>query len=123
MKRSVCRCVAVLASVLTASCMAPGGVLSGRVVTESGDPIRNARVNVDFRDGMSFDITPQDSGEYFTLWSHGSWEGAIVRGSAAGWQPAEAEIGWDSWACDFHLAPEYASPGSSKATCRKVEGR
>lgn len=107
-------------AILTVSCMAPGGILSGRVATDTGDPIPNARVDVDFRDGTSFDVTPQESGEYFTMWSHGSWRNAIVRASAPGMQAAEAAIGWDSWACDFILAREDASPSSSKATCIKV---
>jgi hypothetical protein len=122
MTRLVRVAATTLVATMTASCMAPGGILRGKVVTESGIPITNARVDVDFRDGTSFDITPQESGEYFTYWSHGSWRGATVRASAPGRQAAEAGIGWDSWVCDFSLAPEDVSPGLSKASCTKVKG-
>ena len=98
-------------------CMPPGS-LSVKIATETGQPLGAAHVVLDFGDGATFEQTVQD-GQYWTAWSHGSWRGAVVKASAPGRQEAQATIGWDSWNCDFQLAPEGAPPGSSRAQCTK----
>lgn len=112
----------MLVAFQSAACMAPGGGVQGHVLADTGDAISGAQVEVDFGDGASFDMKSGGTGEFMTVWSHGSWTGPLVRASAPGRQTAEAAIGWDGWTCQFSLAPVDAQPGSSKAQCSKNKG-
>lgn len=103
------------------ACMAPGGGVSGRVLTESGQPLP-ATVEVDFGQGAVIDLRTEEAGQFWTVWSHGSWAGPRVRASAPDRQPAETRIGWDSWKCEFRLARSQASPGASTVTCEEADG-
>src|SRR5689334_1910706 len=110
------RVAIVLVATPSVACM-PGGGVSGQVMTDTGVPASHARVDIDFRDGTSFNTLPDESGRYMTAWSHGSWKGVLIRASAPGRQSVQAVLGWDGWTCDFSLAPEGAPPATSKVTC------
>ena len=111
--------VVLASAALGTSCMAPGGSVDGRFFTDTGQPIAEGRVVIDFRDGTSFQLGIQE-GRYGSAWSHGSWRGSVVRAEVPGRQGAQARIGWDHWTCDFRLAPENAPAGASKADCAKA---
>lgn len=119
MTRAIRPVVFGLAGILS-GCMPPGGSVSGTVQDEAGELIPTAAILVDFGDGTAFDSTAQE-GRYWAAWSHGSWRGATVRASAAGYQPAEVSIGWGRGQCNFRLARENAHPNSSKGLCDKSE--
>jgi hypothetical protein len=116
------RSVSIIMAVLVTSCMPPGGGVSGYVLTDAGAPISGARIQVDLGGGGGPDMVT-DSGHFMTVWSHGSWNGVVVRASAAGRQTAEATAKWESSTCVFHLASANAAPGTSKATCQEANER
>lgn len=102
-----------------AACAAPGGAVSGTVLTESGLPVPGARLDFDFGDGGAFNTSPSEDGHFISAWSHGSWHSIAIAASAPGRQSARATIGWGGWTCTFRLAAADAAPETSRATCRK----
>ncbi len=113
----------VLGSLLSVSCMAPGGAVSGLVVGEDGMPVADAGVEVDFLDGGVAHLKADHVGYFFTMWSHGSWRGAVVRASGPGRKPVSSTIGWEVWTCTFRLVPNTAEGASSAQCARKARGQ
>ena len=114
------RLVLVGVALFASTCMPPGGGVSGNVLTDSGSPVSGARVEVDFGGGAAADTRTEETGHFWTVWSHGSWSGIVVRASAAGHQTAEATAEWDSSVCEFRLASANAVPRTSRATCHEA---